>query len=103
YAWGRGDTPEVLYRLPDLIKFPDATAFFCEGEQDADRLAALDLVAKTVSGSAADKLTPELAEPLRGRDVFILQDNDAKGVKRATAAAQALHGIVASLRVILLP
>jgi hypothetical protein len=103
YAWGRGDTPEVLYRLPDLIKFPDATVFFCEGEQDADRLAALHLVATTASGSAADKLTPELVAPLRGRDVFILQDNDAKGVKRATAAAHALHGIAASLRVILLP
>ncbi|MGY4601766.1 5S rRNA maturation endonuclease (ribonuclease M5) [Bradyrhizobium sp. USDA 4474] len=103
YAWGRGDSPEVLYRLPDLIKFPDATVFFCEGEKDADRVAELGLVATTVSGSAADKLTPELVAPLRGRDVFILQDNDAKGVRRATAAAEALHGIAASLRVILLP
>jgi hypothetical protein len=82
YAWDRGDTPEVLYRLSDLIKFPDATVFFCEGEQDADRVAALGLVATTVSGSAADKWTPELAEPLRGRDVFILQDNDVKGIER---------------------
>jgi hypothetical protein len=66
YAWDRGDTPEVLYRLPDLIKFPDATVFFCEGEKDADRVAAFGLVATTVSGSAADKWTPELAEPLAG-------------------------------------
>jgi hypothetical protein len=35
--------------------------------------------------------------------VFILQDNDVKGIERATAAAHALHGIAANLRVVLLP
>lgn len=99
----RGDTPCVLYRLPELLAFPDASVFFTEGEADADRLAALGLVASTVSGDAADKWTPELAEPLRGRDVFVLQDNDAKGLVRATAAARALHGVARSVRVVLLP
>ena len=33
----------VLYRWPELLKHPDATVFFCEGEKDADNVAALDL------------------------------------------------------------
>ncbi|CCE04773.1 hypothetical protein BRAS3843_1130004 [Bradyrhizobium sp. STM 3843] len=103
WIYTRGDTPSVLYRLPELLKYPDGTVHLCEGERDADRLAELGLTATTVSGDAADKWTPELAAPLRGRDVFILQDNDAKGEKRATAAAQALQGIAKSVRVILLP
>ncbi len=49
-------------------------SFFCEGEKDADRLATLDLTATTISGSTT--WTPELAKPLRGRDVIILVDND---------------------------
>jgi hypothetical protein len=103
WIWGRGDTPCVLYRLPELLQYPDATVFLTEGEADADRLAALGLTSTTISGDAADRWTPDLAAPLRGRDVFILQDNDAKGLMRATDAAQALHGVAASVRVVLLP
>ncbi|WP_315792683.1 AAA family ATPase [Bradyrhizobium sp. SZCCHNRI1002] len=103
WIWNRGDVPPVLYRLPELLKYESATVFFTEGEADADRLARLDLVATTVSGDAADKWTPELAEPLRERDVIVLQDNDTKGAERATAAAQALHGLAKSVRVVLLP
>jgi len=87
----------VLYRWPDLVKFPDATVFFCEGEKDADRLASLDHCATTV---ASGSWTPDCVAPLKGRHVFILEDNDDKGQKRALAAAKALHGVVASLRVV---
>jgi 5S rRNA maturation endonuclease (ribonuclease M5) len=103
WFWDRGDTPEVLYRLPELLQYPDASVFFTEGEADADRLTSIGLTSTTISGDAADKWTPELAEPLRGRDVFVLQDNDAAGLKRAIAAAQALHGIAKSIRIVLLP
>ncbi len=42
---GRGDwiwqldERRVLYRLPDLLRYPDGTVFFTEGEKDADRSA----------------------------------------------------------------
>jgi hypothetical protein len=101
YAYSLGDVQPVLYRLPELLKFPDATVFFCEGEKDADRLGSLGLTATTISGST--KWTLELAEPLRGRDVIILIDNDNPGAKKAEKAAQALHDVAASLRLVLLP
>jgi hypothetical protein len=101
YAWNLGSVQPVLYRLPELLKFPDATVFLCEGEKDADRVATLDLTATTISGSTI--WTPELAEPLRGRDVIILVDNDAPGAAKAEKAALALNGVAASVRLVLLP
>ena len=90
----------VLYRLPDLIAFNSATVFVCEGEKDADAVAALSLCA-----TSADSGTwkPDLVEPLRDRDVVVLPDFDSAGVKRALEAANALHGVAASIRMIFLP
>jgi AAA domain/Toprim-like len=101
YSYKLGDVKPVLYRLPDLLKYPDATVFLTEGEKDAERLASLDLTATTISGSTT--WTPELAEPLRGRDVIVLIDNDTAGATKAEKAAHALHGVAASVRLVLLP
>jgi hypothetical protein len=101
YAWNLGDVQPVLYRLPELLKYPDATVFLCEGEKDAGRVATLDLTATTISGSTT--WTPELAEPLRGRDVIILVDADEAGAAKAEKAALALHGTAASIRLVQLP
>jgi hypothetical protein len=101
YTWSLGDVKPVLYRLPELLKFPNATVFFTEGENDADRLASLELTATTITASTT--WTPELAEPLRDRDVIILADNDKTGTERAWKAARALHGVAATLRLVLLP
>jgi RecA-family ATPase len=101
YAWNLDNVSPVLYRLPELLKFPNATVFLCEGEKDAERVATLDLTATTISGSTT--WTPELAEPLRGRDVIVLVDNDAPGAAKAEKAALALHGVAASVRLVLLP
>jgi hypothetical protein len=90
----------VLYRLPELTARKSATVFACEGEGDADNVAALGLCA-----TSADSGTwkPDLIEPLRGCDVVILPDFDSTGVKRALEAANALHGVAASIRMIFLP
>lgn len=98
YAWKLGEVQPVLYRLPELLAFPDATVFLVEGEKDTDRLRTLDLTATTISGSTT--WTPELAEPLRGRDVIILEDNDVAGRQHSLAAAKALHGIARSIRIV---
>jgi RecA-family ATPase len=93
----------VLYRLPELLKYPDATVFICEGEKDADRVAELGLCATNVARDNSDKWTEDCIKALAGRDVVILQDNDDPGFKRATNRAKALHGIANSIRVVLLP
>ena len=73
------DERRVLYRLSELLKFPDATVFICEGEKDADRVASLNLCATTV---AAGKWTDECVKALAGRDVFILRTMTTPAVRR---------------------
>jgi AAA domain len=92
----------VLYRLPDLLKYPDACIFVTEGEKDADRVASLDHCATTV---ACGDWTPDCIAALAGRDVLILQDVDKNeaGRKKALAAATALHGTAKTIRIVVLP
>jgi len=54
----QGARERVLYRWPELIAYPDATVFVCEGEKDANNIAALNLCATTV---ASGKWTDDCA------------------------------------------
>jgi hypothetical protein len=99
WHWDAGDR-RVLYRLPELLAYPDATVFFTEGEKDADRVASLGHCATTV---ASGKWTDECAQVLIGRDVIILEDNDEHGRKRAKQAAEAVHGKAKTSRIVRLP
>jgi Protein of unknown function (DUF3987) len=90
----------VVYRWPELRRFPDATIFVTEGEKDADRLWSIDQCATTV---AAGKWTDECVQALVGRDIIILQDNDDAGRTKAQEAAKLLHGIANTVRVVSLP
>jgi RecA-family ATPase len=94
------DERRVLYRWPELLEYPDATIFVCEGEKDADRVASLGHCATCV---AAGKWTDDCVKALKDRDVIILEDNDKAGHVKALVAAQALHGITKSIRIVLLP
>jgi hypothetical protein len=95
----RGVDRRVLYRLPDVLK--GGMVFFCEGEKDADNLAALELCTTTIVG--AGSWTEECVQSLKDRDVVIMRDNDDAGIKRAQEAAEHLHGVASRLRVCLLP
>jgi RecA-family ATPase len=95
-----GDVRRVPYRLPELLQYPDATTFICEGEKDAGAVAALNLCATTVAGG---KWTDDCVKALAGRDIIILEDADAAGRKKALAAAHALHGSAATIRIVRLP
>ena len=94
------DGRRALYHWPELLKYPDGTVFICEGEKDADRVGGLGHCATCV---AAGKWTEECATALAGRDVIILEDNDAAGRVKALAAAQALHGTAKTIRIVSLP
>ncbi len=93
----------VPFRLPDLLAAdPAGPVFVVEGEKDALRLAGLGLVA-TCNAMGAGKWRREDSEPLRGRRVVILPDNDGPGQAHAEAVAAALQGIAAAVRVLKLP
>jgi predicted transcriptional regulator len=97
--WSQGDR-RVLYRWPDLVAYPDATLGITEGEKDAERLATLGLVATTVANGNWNGVD---VEAVRGRDVWIFEDADKAGVKKALATANALHGVARTIRVVRLP
>ena len=90
----------VLYRLPELLQYPDGTVFVCEGEKDADRVASLGHCATTV---ASGKWTNECVQTLAGRNVLILEDNDEAGREKAQTAADLLHDVAKTVRVVRLP
>jgi hypothetical protein len=96
----KGSDRRVLYRLPDLLKYPDGTVFVCEGEKDADRVAALGFCSTAV---ASGKWTKDCLEALRGRDVVILEDNDETGRRKSLEAATALNGVAKQIRIVQLP
>src|SRR5262249_17216304 len=100
WIWSVKDCKRVPFRLPDLLAYPDASVFVCEGEKDAGRVASLGHCATTV---ACGDWTEDCIKALAGRDVLILEDNDDAGRKKAYEAAQALHGVAKTVRIVRLP
>ena len=74
---GKPKGSKVPYRLPELLAAPlTTTVYFCEGEQDADALAAQGFVATTASEGAAAKWDDALTPYFRDRRVVIVVDSD---------------------------
>lgn len=97
---GYPDGPRPLYCLGRLLEAGAASlVFIVEGEKDADRLAALGLVAVTCAGgaNAAGKTD---CTPLAGREVAVLPDHDKTGRAFGQAVAGLLHGSAAGVRVL---
>src|SRR5262249_41389790 len=96
--------PRILYRLPELLAAdPAKPVYIVEGEKDVDRLASLGFVVTTSSGGSNGRWTPELSEPVWGRTVYIIPDNDDPGQKYAQRVAQQLHGIATKVAIVELP
>ena len=97
YPDGNGKKP--LYRLPDIVAAaPDAVVYIVEGEQKADALAALGLVATTSGGSNSTNTTHW--QPLAGRSVRIWPDHDTAGQSYAREVAAALLALGCAVEVI---
>jgi 5S rRNA maturation endonuclease (ribonuclease M5) len=92
-------TRRVVYHLPELIGRPNETIWIVEGEKDADRLAALELVT-TTNPMGAGKWLNEYSESFRGRDVVIVPDNDQPGLAHARNVAQDLKGTTRSIKIV---
>ena len=100
WKWGgtKGVTP-VPYRLPELLAAdPAEPVVICEGEKDADALAARGFMATTNAGGAG-KWREELSEPFRGRHVVVCPDPDDAGRMHAEDVAEKLASVAASVRV----
>jgi putative DNA primase/helicase len=95
------DVRRVLYQLQALADASriEEPIFVVEGEKDADRLQALGVLA-TTSPMGAGHWRPEYSTSLRGRDVFILPDNDEPGERHANQVARSLVGVAKEIRVI---
>jgi hypothetical protein len=100
WEWKQGDR-RVLYLWPDVATCAGAPLYVCEGEKDADRVAALGLCATTVANGNWNGVD---VTDVTGRDVMVLEDADKPGVKKALAAAHALHhSAPRSIRIVRLP
>ncbi len=103
WIWNLGSTRRVPYRLPELFAADKGEhVFIVEGEKDSEALAALGLVATTNPGGAG-KWRGEHNEPLRGRHVTILPDNDKPGEDHARLIAASLAGVATNVRIVRLP
>ena len=80
-----------LYGLHHIASNPAATVWIVEGEQKADALAKLGLLAMT-SGGATSADTADW-QPLRGRIARIWPDNDVPGKAFAGEVANILLGM----------
>jgi hypothetical protein len=88
--------PPSLYRQCEIR---DSTwGLLVESEKDADYGAQVEL--PTCSTGGSDSWRDELGEPLRGKQVVIVQHSDDAGRKYAQQAAVSLHDKGASLKVV---
>jgi putative DNA primase/helicase len=102
WFWGAGTDERPLYNLQGLtIADPAEPVYLLESEKVADKLSGLNLLATCpASGwSNAD------VGPLRGRDCFVLVDNNADGAgeKKAAAATEAVCRVARSIRIVRKP
>jgi hypothetical protein len=94
----------VPYRLPELLEAIGSghPVFVVEGEHKADMLAQWNLTA-TCNAGGAGKWKSEHAAFLRGADVVLLPDNDARGREHVQKVAESLKGIASRIRIVTLP
>jgi putative DNA primase/helicase len=106
WKWSLKDIPRdarPLYRLPELLASGSETTWICEGEKDADSLAALGLIATTAIGGTGGGWRAAYNGYFAGKPVVILPDNDPPGRAHAAIVARALFGVASSVKVLALP
>lgn len=104
WEWNLEGVRKVLYRLPELISADPAKKmiFVVEGEKDVHSLEKMGLVATTCSGGAG-KWLPEYSAFMSGRKVTVIPDADQPGFEHAKQVAEALAGVAADVRILVLP
>jgi hypothetical protein len=99
---GMGDTPRVLYRLPQVIEAVglSETIYVAEGEKDVEAIVAAGACA-TCNPMGAGKWSRCDSAPLHGAArVVVVADRDAPGYAHAAEVARSLTGHVGHLGVV---
>ena len=100
---GMAAAKPIPYRLPQLIAADrEAAVFICEGEKDADALAALGCIT-TTNPFGAGKWLQGFAHYVEGRNVFVLADNDKAGRDHADDVARKVSAAARTVAIIDLP
>ena len=94
---GRGDTPNLLYNLPAVIK--SHTVYVVEGEKDVETLRGINIVA-TCNPGGAGKWDETFNKFFEGKRVIILADNDEKGQHHAELVLSMVRPFAKSVKVI---
>lgn len=100
YVPGMKDTRRVLYNLPAVIASEKIAVV--EGEQDADNLMAIGIIATTAPGGAG-RWRPEFNEYLRNKIPYIFNDNDQPGEEDAIKKIINLVPVAKEVRLVTLP
>ena len=102
---GKPKGEKIPYRLPELLAAPPQTeVWITEGEKDADNSAARGLVATTISEGASAERPAYLNRWFAGKHtVYLLEDNDLPGRKRAAKIAAALNETVPNVHIVAFP
>jgi len=99
---GRNGTPNVLYRLPELLQRKNEPVYIVEGEKDVNRLREEGLLATTNPGGAG-KWQNYYSKEFKDRDVIILPDNDSVGQRHANEVAHSVSSYARSVKIVDLP
>ena len=101
YAWNMKGIAPTLYNLPAVAAAAERgdLVIIVEGEKDADRLNAMDLVA-TCNAGGAGKWKIEHSEQLAGATVAIIPDNDEAGRAHAEQVAASMAERARGVRIV---
>lgn len=92
----------VLYNLPDVLN--SEIVYFTEGEKDADTLKKLGFAGTTTPGGGRGlksyyKKNEKLFEPIRGKKIRIVSDNDEVGGEYSQQILEAIKDIVSEIKI----
>jgi hypothetical protein len=97
WIWNLKGVRKVIYWLPEVIAANEV--FVVEGEKDVESLRKWGLVA-TCNPGGAGKWSDEYSKVLRGKKVFILQDDDEPGREHAKEVAESVSRYASEVRVL---
>lgn len=97
---GYGPAGPILYRLPDILAADiEQPIWICEGEKDAETLSALGELA-TTNPFGARAWLDSFSEPLTGRHLILVEDNDNAGRSRTAWLRRTLRKVAATISVV---